>query len=354
MSLDIPSQEEFEQLVSEKSREESWDFEEAEQLLYLIQLYKLLNTSTLEPPTILDDNVLASTLKESTALLKMGLRTQKLQDISSKLSNLPKKYVASAAIALTTSTSPAITPALTMISPFAPLAAAAIPFFVKKIPKNKKDTKQVVLNPAEVAAYAKLHGRWLDIEKKPVKNVQESMNPSDTSVQSSSVSLSAGEVQSQKPEDYESRILLLNSLKLYGVATNLILPQISPEDLKCLLKLISPPETPDPAHLAGKNDENRKRKVKAINFMLQQIKSKCICNHFNLAKFALANHNEWNDDKPLSLPQLKELSILIVPPERRYSSNQHTKNPLYDSTQCKCQQPNHKPASRPAKTPKKP
>lgn len=168
MSLDIPSQEEFEQLLSEKSREESWAFEEAEQLLYLIQLYKLLNTSTLEPPTILDDNVLASTLKESTALLKMGLRTQKLQDISSKLSNLPKKYVASAAIALTTSTSPAITPALTMISPFAPLALAAITFLIKKKSKHQKDTKPVVLDPSEVAAYAKLHGKWLGNGEQPM------------------------------------------------------------------------------------------------------------------------------------------------------------------------------------------
>ncbi len=168
MSLDMPSQGEFEQLVSEKLREESWTFEEAEQILFTIQLYKLLDTLTLEPSTTLDDNVLALTLKESTALLEKGLQNQKLHDISSRSFSVPMEYIASAATGLTAATSPVIAPALTMISPFSPLALAAIPFLIKKKSKHQKNTKQVALAPSNVAAYAKLHGRWLVNEKKPV------------------------------------------------------------------------------------------------------------------------------------------------------------------------------------------
>lgn len=146
------------------------------------------------------------------------------------------------------------------------------------------------------------------------------------------------------------RNLLLNSLKLHGIDTELVLPEISDDDLKSLLKLIAPPETPDLAHLAGKNENNRKRKIKATNYMLVLIRSDCKCNHSRLANFTFKT-NEWNEtpNKPLSTSQLKELSILIVPPERRYRQNQHIKNSPYDPAACKCQKPEHKSALRSAK-----
>lgn len=349
MATGMISQADLEQLVSVQLLEKEWSFALAAQILCYIHLYKVGGTITI------DDNVIESCITESIAFLEKGLQGQQLHDVSSRRSSIPKEYVTSAAVGITASTSPVISSSLTMISPLAPLALAAIPLLFKKKHKHQKDTKQVALAPSKVVAYAKLHGKWIDSEKLPGINVQESMDTNESCVKHSSGSLSADEVQSQKPEDNESRILLLNSLKLYEVDTNLILPQIFTEDLKHLLILISPPETPDSAHLAEKNDRIRKRKVKAINFMLQQIESKCKCNHSNLAKVALKNFDEWKDasEKLLSPAQLKELSILIVPPERRYSSNQHTKNPLYDPSQCKCQKPNHKPASCSAKTPKK-
>lgn len=145
---------------------------------------------------------------------------------------------------------------------------------------------------------------------------------------------------------YDSKIHILSTLKLKGIDADLIHSIISADDLNRIYKIISPPETPDPPHLARKNNDNRRRKVEAINYMLQQIKSDCICNHVNLAKVASMHNNEWNDtpDKTLSSAQLKELSMLIVPPERRYASNQHTKKYKYDPSACKCELPNHKPS----------
>lgn len=140
-----------------------------------------------------------------------------------------------------------------------------------------------------------------------------------------------------------SKIHLLNSLQLNGIDTELIIPEISADDLKRLFDLIKPPVEPDPVHLANKNKGIRQRKVKATNFMLQQIKANCICNHSKLAGVALKHDNDWNitPDKKLSHDQLKALSMLIVPPERRHNSNQHTIDPIYKPSECNCQQPNH-------------
>lgn len=147
----------------------------------------------------------------------------------------------------------------------------------------------------------------------------------------------------QSEEVQERRTLLLNSLRLNGIETDLILPKITAVDMKYLYDLIKPPEKPDPVNLAAKNDGIRKRKVKATNYMLRQIQAGCRCNHPNLAKVAFEHNSEWNDtpNKTLSPSQLKELSMLIVLPERRYSSNQHTANSLYKPASCKCSRPGH-------------
>lgn len=161
MSTEMPTHAEMERVVYKMSLEKSWTFADAEELLCIIQLYNLSRA------TDLDENIIDSTAKETTSFLEKGLRDGKLNDINSNMLGIPKEYIQSAAIALTASTSPAITPALTMISPFASLASAAIPFIVKKISTSKKDTKQVVLKPSEVIAYAKLHGKWLGSEEQP-------------------------------------------------------------------------------------------------------------------------------------------------------------------------------------------
>jgi hypothetical protein len=146
----------------------------------------------------------------------------------------------------------------------------------------------------------------------------------------------------QDSDDEGKKRLLLDSLKLKGVNTDLILDCVTTVDLHCLNGLITPPEKPDPVNVAEKNEKNRRLKVQAVNFMLQQIKSDCLCNHVNLAQVALDHKGEWADiPKAISHDKLKELSKLIVPPNRRLISNQHTKSPLYDSSACKCQIPGH-------------
>ena len=153
-----------------------------------------------------------------------------------------------------------------------------------------------------------------------------------------------------KESNNDERTLLIYSLKLFGVQTDLILTEITEEDLRCLLNFIKPPEKPDPKHLADKNDRNRKLKVKAINYMLGEIKSECICSHDKLANFALKNNTEWNDtDRTLSPSQLKDLSKLIVLPERRYISNQHSAVSQYRPANCKCRKPGHQSKLNPSK-----
>jgi len=136
--------------------------------------------------------------------------------------------------------------------------------------------------------------------------------------------------------------LWLDRLTLHGIDTNLLLPEMSLADLQQLSALTTPRETPDPPNLARKNTELRCNKIKALNFMLISIHTGCNCNHVNLAKFALNHQNEWLAfDRPLSQNQLKEISICIVPPNRRYRKNQHTEAADYDPSACKCDLPNH-------------
>lgn len=226
--------------------------------------------------------------------------------------------------------------------------------------KNEKYTKMQLLS-VEVIAFAKKNGKWIDqdsslacdtictssMEEKVDKAKDVDLNISEkaegdlpttveTDKKNNSSAIDPVETIDPSVNVPEQRPYLF-SLKLFGIDTEHIHPRITADDLKSLLSLISPKEKPDPVNLAGKNDRIRKLKVKATNYMLRQIQPDCICNHVNLAKFALKNNTEWNDtDKTLSLPQLKELSVLIVPPERRYVSNQFTDNSTYIPASCKC------------------
>lgn len=144
-------------------------------------------------------------------------------------------------------------------------------------------------------------------------------------------------------ENDDIRSLWVDRLKLRGVDTSLLLPEINVIDLQQLAEQITPPEKPDPPNLAKKNSEFRRSKVNALNFMLKIIHSGCKCHHAKLAKLTLTQEGEWRttSDRPLSEAQLKNLSISIVPPERRYRKNQHTGTAAYDPSACKCGLPDH-------------